>query len=215
MNGFTTFLFDLDGTLIDHFAAIHRTHAYTRRQLGLPPPTLEEVRAAVGGGFEHALRHFVKDEDLPRAKAIYREYWDKTMLDDVTLLPGAKALLEELRRRGAKAAVLTNKLGTSARKVCDHLGISACLGAVVGDEDTPWRKPEPRLVAHTLGLLGSAPDGTGAVMIGDSPFDIITAHQAHLPAWCVTTGTHTAAALRKAGVDAVFPGLPALQAALG
>ena len=52
---FRTVLFDLDGTLIDHFAAIHRSHAHTLKQLGLPVPTPAQVRAAVGGGLEQAI----------------------------------------------------------------------------------------------------------------------------------------------------------------
>ena len=49
MPRFTTFLFDLDGTLIDHFAAIHRRHVHTMKQLGLPPPTLAQVRNLLRG----------------------------------------------------------------------------------------------------------------------------------------------------------------------
>ncbi len=52
---FRTVLFDLDGTLIDHFAAIHRCHVYAMRKLGLREPTLAEVRAAVGGGLDEAI----------------------------------------------------------------------------------------------------------------------------------------------------------------
>lgn len=37
MSRFSTYLFDLDGTLVDHFAAIHRAHSHTMRELGLPP----------------------------------------------------------------------------------------------------------------------------------------------------------------------------------
>ena len=44
---FRTVLFDLDGTLVDHFAAIHRCHAQVRRHFGLPEPTPEDVRRAV------------------------------------------------------------------------------------------------------------------------------------------------------------------------
>ena len=47
---YRTVLFDLDGTLLDHFAAIHRCHAYTMKRLGLPEPTLAQVHAAVGAG---------------------------------------------------------------------------------------------------------------------------------------------------------------------
>jgi len=35
---FRTVLFDLDGTLIDHFAAIHRSYAHTLPQLACPRP---------------------------------------------------------------------------------------------------------------------------------------------------------------------------------
>ena len=63
---FRTVLFDLDGTLIDHFAAIHRCHAYAMTRLGLPAPSLAEVRAAVGGGLALA-QHFVHENRIRQA----------------------------------------------------------------------------------------------------------------------------------------------------
>jgi phosphoglycolate phosphatase-like HAD superfamily hydrolase len=207
-----TFLLDLDGTLIDHFAAIHRAYGHTMRELGRPLPTLEQVRAAVGGGLDTAIRRFVPESELAQAMRIYREYWDATMLDDVVLLPGARELLEALRARGARAGVLTNKLGTSSRRICQHLGLAPLLGAVVGAQDTAWLKPQPEITDHTLALLGASREG--ALMVGDSPFDIDTGHNAGLPSWCVTTGTHNAQELRAAGADAIFASLAALQAAL-
>ena len=207
-----TFLLDLDGTLIDHFAAIHRAYSHTMRELGRPLPTMEQVRAAVGGGLDTAIRRFVPEAELPRAMKIYRAYWNATMLDDVVLLPGARELLEALQARGARLAVLTNKLGTSSREICDHLGLTRYLGAVVGAQDTAWLKPQPELTAHTLALIGGS--AAGALMVGDSPFDIDTGHNAGLPSWCVTTGTHNAAELAAAGADAIFDNLAGLQAAL-
>jgi len=208
-----TFLFDLDGTLIDHFTAIHRSYAHTMAQLGLPVPTMAQVRKAVGGGQENSMRRLAGDANLARALKIYRTYWDRTMLDDVVLLPGARILLEALHARGATLGVLSNKLGSSSRLICDHLGITPLLQAVVGAQDTAWLKPQPELIAHTLGLLGKSADG--AAMVGDSPYDIEAAHNAALPAWCVTTGTHDAAELRAARADAIYPNLDALRAALG
>src|SRR5476651_2207413 len=151
-----TFLIDLDGTLIDHFAAIHRSYVHTMRELGHPLPTLEQVRAAVGGGLDTAIRRFVAEDELERAMKIYRAYWDATMLDDVVLLPGARELLEALRARGAKLAVLTNKLGTSSRLICEHLGIAPFFAAVVGAQDTAWLKPQPELTAQVLAQLGGS-----------------------------------------------------------
>ncbi len=207
-----TFLLDLDGTLIDHFAAIHRSYVHTMRELGHPLPTLAQVRAAVGGGLDTAIRRFVTEAELERAMKIYRAYWDTTMLDDVVLLPGARELLQSLQARGAKLAVLTNKLGTSSRLICRHLGITPYLQAVVGAQDTPWLKPQPELTAQVLAQLGGSAET--ALMIGDSPFDIDTGHKGGMPAWCVTTGTHSAPELRAAGADAIFADLAALQAAL-
>ena len=42
-------LFDLDGTLIDHFTTIHKSVAFAQRELSLPQSDYAEVRATVGG----------------------------------------------------------------------------------------------------------------------------------------------------------------------
>ncbi len=213
MSRFATILFDLDGTLIDHFAAIHRSHSHTMRQLGLLAPTLTQVRAAVGGGLEHALATLIGPARVPEALPIYRAYWDATMLDDVVLLPGALELLQSLHTRGTKLAVFTNKMGPSSRLICAHLGLAPFLHGNFGAKDTPWLKPEPAFAAHVLRQLAANP--TTTLLVGDSPFDIAAAHNAGLPCWAVTTGTHTATELRAAAADAVFDSLPAVGVALG
>lgn len=213
MPRFHTFLFDLDGTLIDHFTAIHRCYAHTLPQLGLPAPTPAAVRAAVGGGLENAMRRFVPESRLAEAVAIYRAYWHDHLLEGVEAMPGAADLLTQLAADGAKLGVLTNKLGESARLICGHLGWGACFAAIVGAGDTPWLKPEAALTHHALAQLGAGPDG--AVLVGDSPYDVDAAHHGGIPAWTVSTGTHDAEQLRAAGAEAVFPSLAALRAALG
>ncbi|HZZ59533.1 MAG TPA: HAD hydrolase-like protein, partial [Opitutaceae bacterium] len=105
------FLFDLDGTLIDHFAAIHRCYAHTLGRMGLPEPSPAQVRAAVGGGIENSLAKFVPPGRMAEALAIYKEFWDRTMLEQVSLMPGAGELLRGLHARGAPMGVLSNKLG--------------------------------------------------------------------------------------------------------
>ena len=207
-----TVLFDLDGTLIDHFSAIHRCHAHTLRQLGLPEPTLAEVRAAVGAGLEQAIIRLAGPERATEALAIYRPYWDATMLDDVRLLPGARELLTALKQGGARTAVFTNKHGPSSRRVCAHLGIAELLDGIFGATDTPWLKPAREFSDHALHALGAAAAATA--LVGDSPYDVATARHAGWEFHGVTTGTHTAEELRAAGATAIFSDLAAVSRAL-
>jgi len=209
---FRTIIFDLDGTLIDHFQAIYRSHAHTMARLGLPAPSYAQVRAAVGGGLEKAIAHLAGPTRVAEALPIFRAYWDATLLDDVILLPGAHELLLSLHTRGISTAVLTNKLGASARLICDHLALTPLLATIVGATDTAWLKPDPALPQYVLAQLGA--DAADALMVGDSPYDVQTAHQSALPCWCVTTGTHTAEELTLAGADSVYAGLDEIGAVL-
>ncbi len=199
---FRTVLFDLDGTLIDHLPAIHRCYAHTLPQLGYPAPTYNEVKRAIGGGLPRAMRRFIPAERVDEALAIYRPHWDATMLDDVVLMPGAREVLELLQRREVPAAVFTNKHGPSARRVCEHLGVSDLLAGVWGAGDTAWLKPEPEFAAHVLEELCA--EAASTVLVGDSPYDVAAAQAAGLTFIGVTTGTHTAAELREAGGEVIW-----------
>jgi phosphoglycolate phosphatase len=209
---FRTVLFDLDGTLIDHFSAIHRCHAYAMRKLGLREPSYAEVRAAVGGGLDEAIARLAGRENVAAALPLFTEHWNATNLDDVTLLPGARELLADLNQAGARCGVLTNKRGNAARQVCTHLGLDPLLAAVFGANDTPWIKPDVRFLQHAL--VAMAGETSSAVLVGDSPWDLAAAQNAGIPFVGVTTGTHSAEELRAAGGTAIFPDLKSARSAL-
>jgi phosphoglycolate phosphatase len=195
-----TVLFDLDGTLLDHFGAIHRCHAHAMRQIGLPEPTMQQVHDAIGRGLEDAIADLAGPGNVARILPLYLEHWRATNLQDVTLLPGARDLLEALRARGVTCGVLTNKRGDAAREVCAHLGITPLVAGIFGAGDTPWLKPQPEFAAHALAALGA----TAAT----------TAQQAGLAFFGVTTGTHTAEELREHGAAEVFASFAALSPVL-
>lgn len=206
-------LFDLDGTLIDHFRAIHRCHTHAMTRLGLPAPTMAQVRAAVGGGVELAVERLVGPARKAEALALYRPHWNATMLEDAEVLPGGHDLLTALRARGVKTAVFTNKHGPSSRAVCDHLGLSPLLDGNFGATDTPWLKPEPAFAQHVVTQLGAEAGTT--LLVGDSPFDVQAARNAGFAFIGVTTGTHDAEELRAAGAQRVCVGLPEVARLLG
>ncbi|MDP1579503.1 MAG: HAD family hydrolase [Candidatus Didemnitutus sp.] len=207
-----TVLFDLDGTLLDHFRAIYRCHVYAMRQLGMPEPTYAQVHAAVGRGLDEAIATLAGPENVARILPIYMEHWHATNLDDVVLLPGALELLQALRDRGVPSAVLTNKRADASQAVCAHLGLTPLLAEIFGAHDTPWLKPDSRFAAHALSKLGAAANTT--VLVGDSIFDLAAAQNAGLRFLGVTTGTHTAAELRERGATEIFASLAEVHAAL-
>lgn len=206
-------LLDLDGTLIDHFATLYACYQHALSALGLPVPTREHVRRSVGGSMEVTMRKLIPEQHVAAAAALWREHLARTFLDDITLMPGAGALVRTLHGRGIKLAVFTNKIGETSRGICAHLGLSPSLDLVLGANDSPWRKPQPEFTALALERLGASPQET--VLIGDSPYDIDAARAGGLAAaLCVTTGTHTADELTAAGADGVYPDLPTLGSAI-
>jgi HAD superfamily hydrolase (TIGR01509 family) len=212
MPRFATLLLDLDGTLVDAFTTIHRSYVHTLPHFGRPVPTMEQVRRAVGGGLENAMRNFLPEPLIADAVKRHVAFTDSILLEDVTLLPGALDLLRAQHAAGTTLAVFTNKRGDHARAICAHLGVTPYLRGIFGAGDTPWLKPKPEFAAHTLAQLGAQPATT--LLVGDSPFDVQAAHNGGFACWCVTTGTHDRAQLEAAGAEAVFADLPALQSAL-
>ena len=209
MPRFETILLDLDGTIVDAFTTIHRGYLHTLPLFGRPVPTIEQVRNAVGGGLENAMRHFLPEELIAEAVKVHTAYTNTILLEDVKLMPGTLELLRAEHARGVRFAVFTNKRGDHARLVCEHLGVSPFLSGIFGAKDTPWLKPQPEFANHVLQQLGGRRET--AMLIGDSPFDVKAAHAGGFACWCVTTGTHTAEQLQAGGAEAVFPDLFAIK----
>ena len=205
-------LFDLDGTLLDHFTCLARCYEHVLGELDQPIPTREEIRRAVGGSVELTMANFVPEEMHQDACARWKAHLETILCEDAYLMPGALSLIEALHAQGKQLAVFTNKVGSLSRTLCDHLQISQYMDAVVGADDTPYRKPNKAFSEYVMDKLGADPASTA--LIGDSPFDIQAAHVIGIPAYCVATGTHSIEELEAAKVDAAFPDLPALGKAL-
>jgi phosphoglycolate phosphatase len=188
-------LFDLDGTLIDHFRVIYRCYQYALAHLGLEPVTYEKVKASVGGSIEITFGKLIPQEHVAAAVALFREEFDRIWHEDIEVLPGAQWLLDGLHARGLKLAVFTNKEGDRARRVLGHIGLAARLDGIYGTLDTPWRKPQPEFTRHVLAELDADP--AHACMVGDSPYDVDSAAAAGMPCFTVATGSYTVEQLRR------------------
>jgi phosphoglycolate phosphatase len=107
-------LFDLDGTLTESLPGIEWSLNQGRRDLGLPPVAESDVRRWLGAGAAILAARSLGLEDVrdPRVvelTAVYLRHNEEGAWAHTRLYPGALEVLGELRRRGVKTAVTTNK----------------------------------------------------------------------------------------------------------
>ena len=81
-------LFDLDGTLIDQFEAIHRAFARVLTQMGYPEPSYEKVKSSVGGASLSTMTKLIGPERAQEAVEILRPIFEEEMLIGLKALPG-------------------------------------------------------------------------------------------------------------------------------
>jgi phosphoglycolate phosphatase len=210
--------FDLDGTLVDNFTAVHKCCNRVQRDLGLPLSDYATVRRTVGGSIVLTMQRLVGKELSPKAIDLYRGYFEAEWADGLYALPGAAWLLAELKKAGIRSAVLTNKNEKTSRKIVDHVGLGAdiddVIGTLEGDAARGWRKPNPDFTRAALRRMNCAAGTT--LMVGDSPFDAETGLNAGMPTRLVATGTHTARELEGLKVTSVNKDLYELgEAAFG
>ncbi|MEM0966967.1 MAG: HAD family hydrolase [Verrucomicrobiota bacterium] len=198
--------FDLDGTLIDHFEAIHQAYSFAQEKMGLPAATFEKVKATVGGSVPVTMRRLIgpdaSNEFVGKATEIFYARFEEIMLDHVTVLDGVPEFLEGLSDRGFHLAVFTNKRGDHARKVLTHLKLSKFFDLIAGAGDTPYRKPQVEFTNWVLAKVEAKP--SEALMIGDSPFDVKAGKVRSLRVAAVATGSHSEKELEETEADWVF-----------
>ncbi len=195
-------MFDLDGTLIDQFEAIHRAFSRVLVSMNFPKPSYEKVKRAVGGASDTTMAKLVGRENSEEAVKRLRPIFEEEMLTGLCTLPGAESILRLCSKHDIPAAVLTNKHGPHARTVCDHLNLSQFLSFVMGANDTEWKKPDPMLTNFALSKFGFHASET--LYIGDSPYDFKTAELGGMDCALIATGTHLKGELQDLGCPLVF-----------
>src|ERR1700679_1440344 len=79
-------LYDLDGTLVDHFTTIHRAITHAQQAVGAPLSSYDLVRATVGGSIEVTMTRLIGPELAPHAIPYYHEFFAKIMFEDLFAL---------------------------------------------------------------------------------------------------------------------------------
>jgi phosphoglycolate phosphatase len=201
-------VFDLDGTLVDAYAAIHESLGVVLAAFGRPPVTRDETRRMVGHGLEMLVAKAVGDENVAEGVRLFRERYERVGLEGTRLLPGAESVTRSLFERGIRLAIASNKPARFTRPLLEAFGLSGRFGFVAGPDDGFPPKPAPQMIFMALATLGVS--GRDAVFVGDMPVDIATARAAQLPIIALPTGSATRKELEACSPDAIVENLEAL-----
>ena len=206
-------LWDMDGTLIDQTAAIIRAYGDVIESMGGGIPDPEVIRRSLGGPMASTMALFIDDAGLDEAAKRFRLRFPEIMFDGLIILPGGLELIESANKAHIAQVIFTNKHGDTARKVSEYAGFSKYIPICIGNTDTDWHKPQVKLTRYVLDQINAS--AAGACMIGDSPTDIETAHNAGLPCYGIATGAHSTDEMLATGAEAAFNSLVELKAAFG
>jgi HAD superfamily hydrolase (TIGR01509 family) len=208
-------ILDIDGTLVD--TNYHHAIAWYRafRQHGIVLP-LWQIHRSIGMGGDQVVKELTDeqtdrelgDEIRAAEKALYMAF-----IDEVATMKGAHALIEELKSRGHTVVLASSAKEDEVERYLDLLDARDLADAWTTSADVESTKPEPDLVNAALERADANEDDT-ALMIGDTPWDILAAKRAGVQTLAVRTGGFGVDELREAGALAVFESVAELCAGL-
>lgn len=201
---YNTYIFDLDGTLLDTLQDLAASVNYALRKHGMPEHSIDDVRRFVGNGvrllMERAIPDAAQNPDFEATFATFREHYMHHSLDTTHPYPGIPEVLAELKARGCRLAVVSNKMMAATQELIRHF-FPDTIEVAIGEHEAEGirKKPAPDTVFAALKELGV--DKNGAVYVGDSDVDIQTSRNSGLPCISVLWGFRDKDFLIKHGAE--------------
>ena len=194
---YKTFIFDLDGTLLDTLQDLADSVNYALRQHGMPEHSIDDIRRFVGNGVRLLMERAVPDgAENPQFEvtfATFRQHYMKHSLDTTRPYEGISELIHELKARGCKMAVVSNKMMAATQELVRHFFPD--IEVAIGENEAAGirKKPAPDTVFEALRQLGYPPTShpsplTSVVYVGDSDVDLATARNSGIPCISVLWG---------------------------
>lgn len=194
---YNTFIFDLDGTLLDTLNDLASSVNYALRQHHMPEHSLDDIRRFVGNGvrllMERAVPGGAGNPQFEAAFATFRQHYMLHSLDSTHPYDGIPEVLRELKARGCRLAVVSNKMMEATRELVAHFFPE--VEVAIGEHEAAGikKKPAPDTVYEALRQLanqnqGDCPRDSNAVYVGDSDVDVATARNSGLPCISVLWG---------------------------
>ena len=183
-----TVLFDLDGTLLNTIDDLADAGNWVCAQHGWPTFTVEQFKHMVGNGIPKLVERFSPEnartpEQLAATLAEFTARYDAHKEDKTAPYPGS------------------NKADPLCGKIIAHYFGTGRFAAVRGSRPGVPTKPDPAGLYALMDEIGA--DRSATLFVGDSDVDILTGHNAGLPAMGALWGFRGRAELTAAGADAL------------
>lgn len=180
---YQTYVFDLDGTLLDTLGDLAASTNYALRTHGMPEHSLDDVRRFVGNGvrvlMERAVPQGAENPQFEAAFQTFRTHYMQHSLDTTKPYDGILETLEALKAEGCRLAVVSNKMMAATQELCRHF-FRDTIEVAIGEHEAQGirKKPAPDTVNEAFRQLGVGKER--AVYVGDSDVDILTARNSGL-----------------------------------
>lgn len=131
---YTTFLFDLDGTLTDPKEGIINAVLYVLEKMGIEEVNISELDSFIGPPIQQSFadRYNMNEIEVERAVFYSREYLKQSGLLENKVYDGITALLQELKDAGNRLFVATSKPTVFAKQVIEHFQLTSFLKRLLG-----------------------------------------------------------------------------------
>lgn len=194
---YRTFIFDLDGTLLNTLQDLADSVNYALTQYGMPTHSIDAIRRFVGNGvrllMERAVPNGTQNPQFEEVFAAFRAYYMQHSLDTTRPYDGIVETIHELKQRGCRLAVVSNKMMAATQELIRHFFPE--IEVAIGEHEAAGirKKPAPDTVFEALRQLNiplaSHPSPlTSVVYVGDSDVDLATARNAGMQCISVLWG---------------------------
>lgn len=185
-------IFDLDGTLLNTAKALAYTTSLVMEHFGYGPVDEAHIMQFVGDGYKMQMKRalaYCGDEKLEHydeSLELYTELFAEHCMYEVKPYEGIPELLDDLKKRGIRIAVLSNK--PHARTVENIEGVfgKGYFDLIAGEQPGIPKKPDPAGVVRILDELGIRKEE--CLYFGDTNTDMRTGLGAGLTTVGVTWG---------------------------
>lgn len=201
----TTVLFDVDGTLVDSNDAHAAAWVEAFADFGIAADP-SEVRRRIGMGGDKlmpAVSGIEEDSSLGKQIADRRgKVFKRQFLPTLTPFTGAKELVAAVKARGLTTVAASSASKDDLRALLAVAGVEDLMDESTSSDDAEASKPDPDIVEAALKRAKAKPQD--AIMIGDTPYDVVAARKAGVAVIAFRCGGWTDADLT--GALAIYDG---------